>query len=83
MELIDYLHIIAAVAFLIAAHDKLQGTQQEHFYTRILASAWFASTVLFQDMPVLLVRVISNCIVIALPMTEIVSPRLFKMWRNK
>ena len=83
MQLIDFLHGIAAVAFFFAALDKLRHTKQEHFYTRIIAAAWFTLTVFYHDMPILLVRVISNCVIIAIPMTEIVSPKFANWWRNK
>jgi len=83
MELIDILHGISAAAFFISALHKLKHTQQEHFYTRIIAAAWFTLTVVWHDMPVLLVRVISNCVIISIPMTEIASPILTKYWRRK
>jgi hypothetical protein len=83
MELIDILHSIAAIVFFLAALDKLKHTKQEHFYTRIIAAAWFLFTVIYHDMPVLLVRVVSNCVIIAIPMTEIASPKFTKYWRRK
>ena len=83
MQLIDILHGIAAVAFFFAALDKLRHTKQEHFYTRIIAAAWFTLTVVDPDMNILLVRVISNCVIIAIPMTELVSPILANYWRRK
>lgn len=83
MQFIDILHGISAVAFLISALHKLAGTQQEHFYTRVIAAAWFAFTVFEPEMNILLVRVISNCVIIAIPMTEIASPILTKYWRRK
>jgi len=83
MQLIDVLHGIAAITFLISALHKLAGTQQEHFYTRIIAAAWFTTTVFYHDMPVELVRIISNCVIIAIPMTEIASPILTNYWKGK
>ena len=83
MQLIDVLHGIAAVVFFFAALDKLRHTKQEHFYTRIRAAAWFTLTVVDSDMNILLVRVISNCVIIAIPMTELVSPILANYWRRK
>ena len=83
MQLIDVLHSIAAIVFFLAALDKLKHTKQEHFYTRIIAAAWFLFTVIYHDMPVLLVRVVSNCVIIAIPMTELVSPILANYWRRK
>ena len=83
MQLIDILHGIAAVVFFFAALDKLRHTKQEHFYTRIIAAAWFTLTVVDPDMNILLVRVISNCVIIAIPMTEIASPKFTKYWRRK
>ena len=83
MQLIDFLHGIAAVVFFFAALDKLRHTKQEHFYTRIIAAAWFTLTVIDPDMNILLVRVISNCVIIAIPMTELVSPILANYWRRK
>jgi len=83
MQLIDILHGIAAVVFFFAALDKLRHTKQEHFYTRIIAAAWFTLTVVDSDMNILLVRVISNCVIIAIPMTELVSPILTNYWRRK
>ena len=81
--MIDVLHGIAAVVFFFAALDKLRHTKQEHFYTRIIAAAWFTLTVVDPDMNILLVRVISNCVIIAIPMTEIASPKFTKYWRRK
>ena len=83
MQLIDVLHGIAAAVFFFAALDKLRHTKQEHFYTRIIAAAWFTTTVFYHDMPVELVRVISNCVIIAIPMTEIASPILTNYWKGK
>ncbi len=83
MELIDVLHGISAAAFFISAIHKLKHTQQEHFYTRIIAAAWFTITVFLHEMPVELVRIISNCVIIAIPMTEIASPILTKYWQRK
>ena len=83
MQLIDFLHGIAAVVFFFAALDKLRHTKQEHFYTRIIAAAWFTLTVIDPDMNILLVRVISNCVIIAIPMTELVSQILANYWRRK
>ena len=83
MQLIDILHGIAAVVFFFAALDKLRHTKQEHFYTRIIAAAWFTLTVVDPDMNILLVRVISNCVIIAIPMTEVASPILANYWRRK
>ena len=83
METIDYLHSVAALTFFLAAIDKLRRTQQEHFYTRIIAAIWFTATVVYHDMPVLVVRVISNCVIIAIPMTELASPKFINWWRKK
>ena len=83
MQTIDYLHAIAAVAFTIAAFYKLRGSQQEHFYTRLIAAAWFGLTVIDRDIDVMIVRIISNCVIIAIPTTEILAPLFMSFWRNK
>ena len=83
MQTIDYLHIITTVTFAIAAFYKLRGSQQEHFYTRLIAAAWFGLTVLDRDIPVVIVRIINNCVIIAIPTTEILAPAFMRFWKNK
>jgi hypothetical protein len=84
MELIDYLHIITAFLFGVAALHKLYGKQAEHFYTRIVASAWFFMTFVFRDyLPIQWVRELSNYVIMTVPLVEIVSPMFIRYWKNK
>jgi hypothetical protein len=83
VQTIDYLHIISATAFFLSAVHKLRGHQQEHFFTRFVAGAWFALTVMDRDIDIDMVRIISNCVIIAIPVTEMLSPQFTKYWRNK
>lgn len=83
MGLIDWLHLISCFLFLVAALHKIYKRQAEHFFTRFLIAAWFGLTVWDRDLPVDFVRVMSNYVLMILPLIEIVSPAFRKYWRGK
>ena len=83
MELIDWLHLTSCFLFLVAALHKIYKRQAEHFFTRFLIAAWFGLTVWGRDLPVEFVRVMSNYVLMLLPVIEITSPMFRKYWRHK
>jgi hypothetical protein len=83
MVLIDYIHIITATLFALSAFYKLHRRQSEHFFTRSLVALWFALTVLNREMPVDFVRLMSNYVIMLIPMVELIQPGLQKYYRGK
>jgi hypothetical protein len=78
---IDWLHLIMAVLFFVSALLKLRRHYVEHFFTRIVNSAWHVMTVLYRDMPVENVRIFSTGLIIVMLFVEIASP--FFRWNLK
>ena len=83
MALIDWLHLVSCFLFLVASLHKIYKRQAEHFFTRFLIAAWFGLTVWDRDLPVEFVRVMSNYVLMLLPIIEITSPVFRKYWRRK
>lgn len=83
MELLDWLHCATSFLFLVSAVHKIYKRQAEHFFTRFLVSAWFALTVWDRDLSVEFVRVLSNYVIMLVPLIEIISPAFRKYWRGK
>jgi hypothetical protein len=83
MELIDYIHIATCTLFSLAAFYKLYRRQSEHFFTRSLVALWFLLTILNRDMPVDFVRLMSNYVIMLIPMVELIQPGLQKYYRGK
>ena len=83
MDTIDWLHLVSSFLFSVSAIHKIYKRQAEHFFTRFLVSAWFALTVWDRDLPVDFVRVMSNYVIMLIPLIEIVSPVSRKYWRGK
>lgn len=83
MDLLDWLHLVSGFLFLVASLHKIYKRQAEHFFTRFLIAAWFGLTVWDRDMPVDFVRVMSNYVLMLMPLIEIISPAFRKYWRGK
>lgn len=81
MLMIDWFHLVMAILFLVSALIKMAQRQPEHFFTRLMNSAWFCVTVLDRDMNVDTVRLFSTGLIIIMLMAEVTSP--FFRWNLK
>lgn len=83
MVTIDYLHIIMALVFFIAAYRKYELGEFAHFFVRLINALWFTLTVINHHMPVEFVRHLSSTLIILYVGVEIIYPNLQRYWRKQ